>query len=153
MYITGMKLTQTDAVPTFKKGAIGQDANGYIYKYVQYAVGAGAIAAVIGNAVGYLAAGGVSTGEKYQVTSDVSDTALLGAGILMSAPANGEYCWVQIKGPAILTTALVSGADGNALTLSSTTDGTLKVVGALTDAVVANCIDAGTKAIFCDFPF
>lgn len=123
------------------------DSAGKRYRFVQYNSGAGAVAAVAGNAVGYYAPSGASAGAVNVVTSDVSDTAGVLAGLLMSAPATGEYCWVQVGGDAIVTTTLVSGADGNALTLSSTTDGTLKVVGAVTDAGGARCIDVTTKQV------
>ena len=57
----------------------------------------GAVAAVAGNACYYYAPSGVSAGSSTVVTSDLSDSAKLGAGILQSAPANNEYCWIQIK--------------------------------------------------------
>ena len=117
------------------------------YRFVRYLVGAGAIAAVAGNAVGFYAPGGVSTGVTNDVTSDVSDTIGALAGVLLSAPGNGDYCWIQIGGVVTITPALVSGADGNNLTLSSTTDGTLKVAGAVTDAGGAVAIDASAKII------
>lgn len=123
------------------------DSVGKRYRFVQYNSGAGAVAAVAGNAVGYYAPGGVSAGAVNVVTSDVSDTAGVLAGLLMSAPASGDYCWIQVGGDATVTTALVSGADGNALTLSTTTDGTLKVVGAVTDSGGARAIDASAKQV------
>lgn len=152
-YITGMNLTRNDATPQFKLGAIGQDSNGYLHKYVQYNKAAGSIAAVVDNAVGYYAPGGVSAGSSTVVTSDVSDTAGVLAGTLDAVLADGEYGWIQITGRKVVTTALVSGADGNALTLSSTTDGTLKVCGAVTDAGGAKAIDASAKIIVLDCPF
>lgn len=152
-YITGMQLTRNDATPQFKLGAIGQDSNGYLYKYVQYNSGAGTIAAVAGNAVGYYSPSGVSAGSSTVVTSDVSDTSGVLAGILQTVLATTEYGWIQITGRATITPALVSGADGNALTLSSTTDGTLKVAGAVTDAGGAKAIDASAKIIVLDCPF
>jgi hypothetical protein len=123
------------------------------YRFVQYNSGAGAIAAVVGNAVGFYSPGGVSAGATNVVTSDVSDTAANLAGVLMAAPASGDYCWIQIGGVATVTTALVSGADGNALTLSTTTDGTLKVAGAVTDAGGAEAIDASAKIIMLNCPY
>lgn len=123
------------------------DQAGLRYRFVQYNSGAGAIAAVAGNAVGYYAPGGVSAGASNVVTSDVSDTAGVLAGTLMSAPATGDYCWIQVGGVATVTTALVSGADGNALTLSTTTDGTLKVAGAVTDSGGAVALDASAKIV------
>lgn len=122
------------------------------YRFVKYNSGAGAIAAVAGNVVGFYAPGGVSTGVTNEVTSDVSDTAANGAGVLVAAPGNGEYGWIQVMGVATITTALVSGADGNGLILSATTDGTLKVAAAVTDTVCAYAIDASAKIIMCAFP-
>lgn len=122
------------------------------YRFVRYLGGAGAIAAVAGNAVGFYAPGGVSTGVTNDVTSDVSDTAANLAGVLCAAPASGEYCWIQVGGVVTLTPALVSGADGNALTLSTTTDGTLKVAGAVTDSCGAVSIDASAKIVMLNCP-
>lgn len=122
------------------------------YRFVRYLAGAGAIAAVAGNAVGFYAPGGVSTGVTNDVTSDVSDTAANLAGVLCAAPASGEYCWIQVGGVVTLTPALVSGADGNALTLSTTTDGTLKVAGAVTDSGGAVAIDASAKIVMLNCP-
>ena len=122
------------------------------YRFVQYNAGAGAIAAVAGNVVGFYAPGGTSTGVTNEVTSDVSDTAANGAGVLAGAPGNGEYGWIQVKGVATLTTALVSGASGQALALSVTTDGTLKVAAAVTETVCAYAILAASKIVMCAFP-
>lgn len=151
-YITGMILTDVSATPQFKVGSIGQDHQGYLYKYVQYDTGAGAVAAVVGNVAYYYAPSGVSAGSTTVVTSDLSDSAALGAGVLQSAPADGEYGWVQIKGRATLTTALTAGADGNALTPAGSTDGTLDVSFAVTDAICAYAVDASAKIVACDFP-
>lgn len=128
-------------------------SDGKVYKFVQYDTGAGAVAAVSGNVCYYYAPSGTSAGATTVVTSDLSDSAGLGAGVLQSAPADGEYCWVQIKGPATLNTALTAGADGNALTAVGATDGTLDVSAAVTDAVVAYAVDASAKIVMCDFPY
>ena len=151
-YITGIDITATSSTLEFQLGQIGQTSDGKLYKYVQYVVGAGSVAAVSGNVVGYYAASGTSAGQVDIVTADVSDTARVGAGVLQSAPATSEYCWIQVAGPATLTTALTAGADGNALTLIGAGDGTLDVVNAATDAVCATAIDASAKIIMCQFP-
>ena len=118
-YIIGIDITATSATLDFQLGQIGQTVDGKLYKYVQYVVGAGTVAAVSGNVVGYYAASGASAGQIDIVTADVSDTAKAGAGVLQSAPATTEYCWIQVTGPATLTTALTSGADGNAMTIGT----------------------------------
>lgn len=122
------------------------------YKYVQYNSGAGAVAAVAGNVAYYYAPSGVSAGSDQVVTSDLSDSAALGAGVLQAVIANGGYGWIQIRGKATLTTALTGGADGNALTAVGATDGTLDVSALVTDAVVAFAVDATAKIIECMFP-
>ncbi|MEZ5781823.1 MAG: hypothetical protein R3D70_09360 [Rhizobiaceae bacterium] len=97
-------------------GDVYEAHDGKRYKFVQYDAGAGSVAAVAGNMAYYYAPSGASAGATTVVTSDLSDSANVGAGMLMSAPADGEYCWIQTHGPATLNTALSAGADGNALT-------------------------------------
>lgn len=156
----GALLTETFTAATLQTSGKGwgvgdhfEDGDGKVYKFVQYNSGVGAVAAVVGNACYYYAPSGASAGATTVVTSDLSDSANLGAGILQSAPANGEYCWIQIKGPATITPALTAGGDGQALTAAGATDGTLDVSAAVTDAVVAYAVDASAKIIWCDFPY
>ena len=131
-------------------GDIVWSTGGKVYKFVQYDTGAGTVAAVAGNVAYYYTLDGYKLNK---VTSDLSDSVELGAGVLMSAPADGEYCWIQIKGPATLETALTAGADGDPLTPTGATDGTLDVSDAVTDHVCAYAGDASDKEIICDFPF
>lgn len=160
MSIIGAQLTATFTSTTLATSGAGfgvgdhfEDQSGKIYKFVQYDTGAGPVAAVAGNVCYYYAPGGVSAGATTVVTSDLSDSAGLGAGVLLSAPADNEYCWIQIKGPATLTTALTAGADGNALTAVGATDGTLDVSALVTDSIVAYAVDASAKIVMCDFPW
>ena len=127
--------------------------DGKVYKFVIYDTGSGSVAAGAGNVCYYYAPGGTSAGATTTVTSDLSDSAEVGAGVLQSAPADGEYCWIQTKGPATLTTALTAGADGDPLTPTGSTDGTLDVVALATDPVCAIAIDASAKIVMCDFPW
>tara|TARA_R100000935_G_C2803516_1_gene151598 strand:- start:500 stop:961 length:462 start_codon:yes stop_codon:yes gene_type:complete len=150
-YIIGMDVAETGMTLDFQLGQIGQAVDGKLYKYVQYDTGAGNVVAVSGNVVGYLAPSGASAGATTKVTADASDTAKAGAGVLNSAPADGEYCWIQVTGARQLTTALTSGADGNALTVG-TADNTLKVSAAVTDSICATAIDASAKIVMCQFP-
>lgn len=126
-------------------GDVYNGANGKCYKFVQFSQGA--VAAVAGNVTAYLAE------STTQATADMSASSGLGAGVLVAAPADGEYCWVQIKGAATITTALTAGADGNALTCVGAGDSTLDVSGLVSDAVVAYAVDASAKTILCDFPW
>lgn len=151
-YILGIDLTANDSTPKFEPGSIGRTDDGKLYKYVQYNSGAGPVAAAVGNVAYYYAPGGASAGATTVVTSDLSDSAGLGAGVLQAVVTSGNYGWVQIKGAATITPALTAGADGNALTAVGATDGTLDVSALVTDAVVAYAVDASAKIIMCNFP-
>jgi hypothetical protein len=154
MYAIGVDVTLTDTVPRFKPGTVACNmTSGGMkkYKYVKYNNGQ-AVTAVAGNVVYYHAASGASAGETIEVTMDLSDSAGLGAGVLQAVIADGSYGWIQITGPATLTTALTAGADGNALTAVGATDGTLDVSALVTDAIVAFAVDASAKIVLCCFP-
>jgi hypothetical protein len=151
-YIMGINLSAADTTPAFEPGTIGQTDDGKKYKYVQYDTGAGSVAAVAGNIAYYYAPSGASAGATTVVTSDLSDSAGLGAGVLQTVLTDGQYGWVQVTGAATITPALTAGADGNALTAVGATDGTLDVSALVTDAVVAYAVDASAKIIMCDFP-
>lgn len=112
------------------------------YMYVQYK--AESVAAITPQAGTYVVRDGANA---YIVTPDVSVGGTCPGGVLCSTPTDLYYGWIQIKGVATLAHALVSGANGNALTPSTTTDGSLKVAGALTDAQAARCIDATNKIV------
>jgi hypothetical protein len=128
------------------------DQDGKQYRFYQYNTAAGSIAAVAGNVAYFYAPGGVSAGATTVITSDLSDSANVGAGVLQAVIANGYYGWVQTRGQATLNTALTAGADGNALTAVGATDGTLDVSALVTDAIVAYAIDASAKIVMCMFP-
>jgi len=147
-----MKPTEVSSKPQFKLGSKAIDVNGLVYKYVQYDSGAGSVAAVAGQVAYYYTIDGY---KNNAVTSDLSDApGEVGAGVLLAAPADGEYCWVQIGGPATLSIALTAGADYDPLTATGATDGTLDVAtNALTDVIVAFAGDISDKEIICDFPW
>lgn len=147
MFITGADWDRRDTVAAFPIGQRAADRSGNLYRYVQYKVAAGSVAAVAGNFAYYYAPSGASAGATAVVTSDLSDSAGVGAGVLMSALANDEYGWILTNGPYTLTTALTAGADGNALTPVGSTDGTLDVSAAVTDHHCATAIDASAKIV------
>lgn len=150
MYLAGVDPSAVSDTADFKPGSVYLDEGGKIYKYVQYDAGAGPVAAVAGNVAYYYTLDGH---KNHQVTSDLSDSIEIGAGVLQSAPADGQYCWIQIKGPATVATALTAGADGDPLTPTGSTDGTLDVSAAVTDHVCAYAGDISDREIICDFPF
>lgn len=148
--IWATRLTDTSTVD--KEGIGARRVEGAKeYKWVKYNQGVGAVAAVAGNMVAYKADVAFSD-TAAEVSSDVSDSLPLGAGKLMAAIAHGSFGWIQTKGFALLTTALVSGADGQALLMSTTTDGTLKVGAAATDHICAYAIDASAKLVYLNCP-
>lgn len=149
-YIVGMKLDSVSSTPEFTPGVIGQTSDGKMYKYVQYDTGAGSVAAVSGQVAYYYLASGYNS---HKVTSDLSDSVEIGAGVLQSAPTDGQYCWIQIRGPATLSIALTAGTDGDPLTATGATDGTLDLTTAVTDVIVAYADDISEKEIVCAFPF
>jgi hypothetical protein len=121
-----------------------------VYKFVQYKEGTAATDGVAGEVAYYYTLDGY---KLNQVTSDLSDSVEIGAGVLQSNVSDDEYCWVQIKGPATLTIALTAGADGDPLTPTGAADGTLDVSAAVTDNVCAIAGDISDLEIICDFPF
>jgi len=151
-FIAGVTLTANDSTAQFTPGLVVEMQNGKKYKYVQYETAAGSVAAVAGNVCYYYAPSGVSAGATTVVTSDLSDSANVGAGVLQAALTDGYYGWIQVTGTATLTTALTAGADGNALTAVGATDGTLDVSALVTDHICAVAVDASAKIVFCMFP-
>ena len=151
----GVDLTANDASPQFTPGTVislTDDGVTKSYKYVQYNAATADIAGVAGEVAAFttVAVGG-ATGHV--VTSDYSDSLDIGAGVLQAALTDDYYGWIQVTGPATLTIALDSGADGDALTTdTATTDGSLGVTTALTDSICAYAIDVSAKVIMCDFP-
>jgi hypothetical protein len=154
MFLIGVDVTRTDATAAFAIGQLTAQTTSdgvKIYKYVLFNNGVGNVAAVANNVAYYYAPSGTSTGVV-TVTSDLSDSAEIGAGVFAAAPADGEYCWLQVTGKATLNTALTAGADGDPLTPTGSTDGTLDVTAASTDHICAIAVDASAKIVLCEFP-
>ena len=150
-YIIGMDVSEVSDTATFNLGQKGLNDDGNTYKYVQYDTGAGSVAAVSGQVAYYYAPSGASAGAVNVCTSDLSDSNEVGAGVLQSAPTDGQYCWIQIGVTTALSIALTAGADGDPLTATGATDGTLDVTAAATSPVCAFAIDASAKIIACAF--
>ena len=121
-----------------------------LYKYVQYDTGSAGAAAVAGEVAYYYTLDGY---KNNQVTSDLSDSVEIGAGVLQAVMTDGQFGWIQISGPATLTIALTAGADGDPLTPTGSADGTLDVSADVTDSVCAFAGDISDKEIICDFLF
>ena len=156
MNIIGLDLTAIDATEKFKLGTIagdiGTEGPQKSYKYIKYEAGAAAVAGVLGE-VAYYATVAVGDATGTIVTSDLSDSDEVGAGVLQASLTDGSYGWVQVKGLATLSIALTAGADGDALTPTGAGDGTLDVnvaTAANTD-ICARAMDASAFIIMCDF--
>ncbi len=150
--LAGVKVDRVDDSAMFTVGTIYTAQSGKKYRYVQYDTGAGSVAAVSGQVAYFYAPSGTSAGATTVVTSDLSDSAEVGAGVLQSAPTDGQYCWIQVAGPATLSIALTAGADGDPLTPTGATDGTLDVTALGTDHICAVALDASAKIVECFFP-
>lgn len=150
MYNIGINVTEISTTPLYGVGALGMTSDGKIYKYLEYKEGTAAVDGVAGEVAYYYTLDGYKLG---QVTSDLSDSVEIGAGVLQEDMSDGEFGWLQIKGAAKLTIALTAGADGDPLTPTGAGDGTLDVSAAVTDNVCAIAGDASDKEIICDFPF
>lgn len=142
--------TTLDEGKTPALGDVFYGSGNKIYKFVQYSEEAAATDGVAGEVAYYVADSGYGAS---QVTSDLSASDEVGAGVLQAAMSDNEYGWIQIKGAATLTIALTAGADGDPLTPTGATDGTLDVIAAATSAVCAFAADASENEIICDFPF
>lgn len=150
---TAAQLTGSESHKVPGIGDIYVSHDNKTYRFVRYLGGAGSVAAVANNFTYIYAPSGVSTGVFTDVTSDLSDSAEIGAGMLLAAPASGEYCWIQTKGLATLNTALTAGADGDPLCATGSTDGTLDVSAAVTDVICAYAVDASAKIVVINCPF
>ena len=148
-YILGMDVSSVTTDRQFKLGSIGQTGDGKIYKYVTYAAATAALAGVAGEVCYYLAATGYANND---VTSDSSDSDVVGAGVIQATMADNSFGWIQIEGIATLSIALATVTDGIPLTATGAADGTLDVVGAVTEVIVAVAGDASAKEIICRFP-
>ena len=150
--VLGIDVTSVSDTAEFRLGqhgaVIGSPTK--LYKYVQYDTGSVGTSAVAGEACYYYTLDGY---KNNQVTSDLSDSVEIGAGILQAVMTDLQFGWIQIKGAATMTIALTAGADGDPLTATGAADGTLDVSADVTDIVVAIAGDASDKEIICDFPF
>ena len=144
----GVDVTAKSTTPEFTLGTHYTDENGKVYKYIIYSEEAAAVDGVAGEVAYYVAETGYAA---HDVTSDLSASDEVGAGVLQAALSDNEYGWIQIKGVATLTIALTAGADGDPLTPTGAGDGTLDVTTAVTDNICAYAGDASANIIMCDF--
>lgn len=147
-------LTETSAIDKEGVGTLRQEGD-KVYKWCKYDAGTAVIAGVAGLVVGYVKEANDGFTDSI-VTADVSDTDNIGAGVLMAAPADGDYCWVQTHGlSGVLAQDVTAGAVGNAMTLAGAADGELDVSAAVTDFVVGVLVVAtgGSQRVYLNCPF
>ena len=151
--IMGITPTAVSDTPEFALGqlaAVIDSTNGTkLYKYLQYDTGSVGTAAVAGEVAYYYTLDGY---KNFKVTSDLSDSVEVGAGVIQAVMTDGQYGWFQVTGAATLTIALTAGADGDPLTPTGSADGTLDVSADVTDNVCAIAGDISDKEIICMFP-
>lgn len=151
--VMGIDPTAVHDTPEFQLGQLGaiiDDTNGTrMYKYLQYDTGTAGADAVAGEVAYYYTLDGY---KNFQVTSDLSDSVEIGAGVIQAVMTDGQYGWFQVTGAATLTIALTAGADGDPLTPTGAADGTLDVSAAATDNICAIAGDISDKEIICTFP-
>ena len=151
--IMGITPTAVSDTPEFALGQLGAVIDGTngtkLYKYLQYDTGSVGTAAVAGEVAYYYTLDGY---KNFKVTSDLSDSVEVGAGVIQAVMTDGQYGWFQVTGAATLTIALTAGADGDPLTPTGSADGTLDVSADVTDNVCAIAGDISDKEIICMFP-
>lgn len=164
---SGMKrvfITPLDAVETTDKEDVGtlRFEGNKIYKWVKLYNDTATVAGVDGDFVAYAAVTGAED-STVVLDRDDADTLVIGAGMLIGTVAGvvdtAYYLWIQIKGPATLSTTLGgTTADGSTLMAGSTDKAvTLFTNDDTTEAndgfpiAVAN--DESAKKVILDCPF
>jgi len=145
------KLTDVKTTDVEGLGTIRFEGN-KVYKWVQYNEEAAAVDGVAGEVAYYDAIDGY---KLHQVTSDLTASSSIGAGVLQAIMSEAEYGWIQIKGFATLSIALTVATDDSPYTPTGSGDGTLdiNVATAANAHICAWTGDASDKEIICDFPF
>lgn len=147
----GVDFSVIDATDEFGVGTIAE-VDSKTYKYIQYENGAAAVAGVA-NEVAYYATVAVGDATGTIVTSDLSDSDEMGAGVLQASLTDGSFGWVQVLGVATLAGAFTAGVDGDAMTPTGAGDGNLDVniVTAANTDICARALDASAFVIMCMF--
>ncbi len=153
------KLTEVATATQGDKEGVGtiRFEGNKVYKWVKFNNGAGNVASVAGNMSYYYGVGGdAADGDGYEdsiVTMDRTD-GFMCAGVFQAIIADLGFGWIQIKGPATLTTAFTAGADGNAMHFAGAgADGTIDVSGLVTDDFAGVATDHSAEMMALDCPF
>lgn len=138
-------LTADDAVAVDALGDIRVES-GCVYKYVKFS---GTTAVAIGDVVCVVAS------DTTRQTVDGANTSD-GGGVAMAAHAvsSVRYGWVQIQGPATLSTALAgTPAVGDGMTVAGATAPAVTKSAAANSQVVCTVGNVAGKIVSCCFPW
>ena len=157
VFVTGLTdiVLNPTSYPPDGLGTIREE-NSATYKFVEFT---GTTAVAAGDVVSYIAYNGSTNPLNQKV--DAANTAF-GAGVAMAAVASGSaasgavgyaFGWIQIRGYALLSTALGGSCVlGSALTTNGASDKALTLLDAAGESQVAICIDDSAKKVNCMFP-
>lgn len=153
-------MTATSIIVPIEETRVGDDQgvgtrreyNGKVYIWAKFSAGADTPSK--GDALGYVS----SSFDGYTVTSDVSAAiADVLAGAIQNesdteVPSDGEYFWMQVKGPITLANTVAdSAAAGDAICLDTAADGTAGKAGA-SEPGGGWLIDATAKTVILNCP-
>ena len=147
--------TQVDTVgdPSLEPLGSHRYEGGKWYKWVKFNDGSGNVSIAAGDFLGYYGLTGYPTSE---VTGDTSASAnrLVPAGVAVSAPADGQGCWIQIKGAATVPAARLNTNvnDGEQIQLD-TTDKMAEEGDAAGDKPIGYAVDESAGTVVLDFPW
>lgn len=144
-------LTETSSSDKEGVGAIRVQKN-RVYKWVKFV--ANGVQAVVGNLAYYNGSAGYG---NHEVTGHRA-SGVVAAGVFVSVPADGEYCWVQIKGPVTANQAIGgTPSAGDPLTMSSTNGAFTRAAESDSTAVykqvVGYVVHVANKQVVLDLPF
>ncbi len=146
-------LTDVSVVQRDPLGSIRHEG-GKWYKYVKLNNSA-TVAGVAGDKVVYFAATGYGANRVCSRAADGDATMPIAAGILLAAcagvAATDYFLWVQIKGAATLSNAVVSGVAGQVFKATAA-NATFTIATLVTDNIAGICINA-TTGVYLDCPF
>jgi hypothetical protein len=140
----GDAVTATGSTQLYPLGT-RREEEGKTYRYVKFETGA--VTALANGLCGFVSLTGseVPGDEHWVVTMDISASNQdLVAGKLTAVIANGEFGWIQTKGPATLIGTSSAGNIGDKLTWKNDDTGAAEGLAGFTQRTAAMCIKAGS---------
>ena len=146
-------------ISTTRKEALGAvvEYRGKWYKYVEIKNTSATVAGAAGDPVAYFAATGYDDNRVVIDLSD-ADTQPIGAGILQGTvtgtSGTSYYGWIQIRGVAMVLTAVTSGVVGSGCMMATASnDKTMLVAtGVISPMATLLTATAANNKILCNFP-